>query len=51
MHHPMASHSAAAASAAIGPDCAMVPATGMGSLHGMTMEPVVTAASHNPLRT
>jgi uncharacterized surface protein with fasciclin (FAS1) repeats len=51
MHHPMASHSAAAASAAVGPDCAMVPATGMGSLHGMTMEPVVTAATHNPLLT
>jgi uncharacterized surface protein with fasciclin (FAS1) repeats len=29
----------------------MVPATGMGSLHGMTMEPVVTAATHNPLLT
>jgi uncharacterized surface protein with fasciclin (FAS1) repeats len=50
-HHSMASHSAAAASAAVGSDCAMVPATGMGSLHGMTMEPVVTAATHNPLLT
>jgi uncharacterized surface protein with fasciclin (FAS1) repeats len=50
-HHPMMSHSAAAAAAAFGPDCGMVPATGMGSLHGMTMDPVVTAASHNPLLT
>jgi uncharacterized surface protein with fasciclin (FAS1) repeats len=50
-HHPMASHSAAAASAAFGPDCTMVPATGMGSLHGMSMDPLVTAASHNPLLT
>jgi uncharacterized surface protein with fasciclin (FAS1) repeats len=29
----------------------MVPATGMGSFHGMSMDPVVTAASHNPLLT
>jgi uncharacterized surface protein with fasciclin (FAS1) repeats len=50
-HHPMASHSAAAAAAAFGSDCAMVPATGMGSLHGMMTDPVVTAASHNPLLT
>ena len=49
-HHPMASHSAAA-SAAFGSDCGMVPATGMGSLHGMMTDPVVTAASHNPLLT
>jgi uncharacterized surface protein with fasciclin (FAS1) repeats len=51
-HHPMASHSDAMAhSAAFGADCAMVPATGMGSFHGMSMDPVVTAASHNPLLT
>jgi uncharacterized surface protein with fasciclin (FAS1) repeats len=51
-HHPMASHSPAAASATtFGPDCGMVPATGMGSMHGMGMDPVVTAASHNPLLT
>ena len=49
-HHPMASHSAAA-SAAFGSNCGMVPATGMGSLHGMMTDPVVTAASHNPLLT
>jgi uncharacterized surface protein with fasciclin (FAS1) repeats len=49
-HHPMASHSAAAA-AAFGPDCGMVPTAGMGSMHGMSMDPVVTAASHNPLLT
>jgi uncharacterized surface protein with fasciclin (FAS1) repeats len=48
-HHPMASHSAAATT--FGSDCGMVPATGMGSLHGMSMDPVVTAASHNPLLT
>ena len=29
----------------------MVPATGMGSFHGMSMDPVVTAAAHNPLLT
>jgi uncharacterized surface protein with fasciclin (FAS1) repeats len=29
----------------------MIPGTGMGSVHGMTMDPVVTAASHNPLIT
>jgi uncharacterized surface protein with fasciclin (FAS1) repeats len=29
----------------------MVAATGMGSFHGMAMDPVVTAASHNPLLT
>ena len=51
-HHPMATHSTAAASAAaFGPDCGMVPTTGMGSMHGMSMDPVVTAASHNPLLT
>ena len=51
-HHAMASHShAMAESMAFGPDCGMVPATGMGSLHGMSMDPVITAASHNPLLT
>jgi uncharacterized surface protein with fasciclin (FAS1) repeats len=51
-HHAMASHShAMAESARFGPDCGMVPATGMGSFHGMAMDPVVTAASHNPLLT
>ncbi len=50
-HHPMASHSATAASATFGSDCGMIPATGMGSLHGMSMDPVVTAASHDPLLT
>jgi uncharacterized surface protein with fasciclin (FAS1) repeats len=37
--------------AAVGAGCGMVPATGMGSLHGMSMDPVVTAAAHNPLLT
>jgi len=51
-HHAMASHSPAMAeSARFGRDCGMVPATGMGSFHGMAMDPVVTAASHNPLLT
>jgi len=35
----------------IGTDCGMIPAAGMGSMHGMAMDPVVTAASHNPLIT
>jgi uncharacterized surface protein with fasciclin (FAS1) repeats len=51
-HHAMASHSHAMTEPArFGPDCGMVPATGMGSFHGMAMDPVVTAASHNPLLT
>jgi uncharacterized surface protein with fasciclin (FAS1) repeats len=29
----------------------MIPEAGMGSMHGMAMDPVVTAASHNPLIT
>jgi uncharacterized surface protein with fasciclin (FAS1) repeats len=33
----------------VGPECSMVPASGMGSLHSMAMEPVLTAASHSPL--
>ena len=37
--------------ATVGNDCGMIPATGMGSMHGMEMDPVVTAASHNPLIT
>jgi len=47
----MASHHAVADTAVFGSDCGMVPATGMGSLHSMGMDPVVTAASHNPLLT
>jgi uncharacterized surface protein with fasciclin (FAS1) repeats len=47
-HHPMADHSMAAR---FGSDCGMIPATGMGSFHGMSMDPVLTAASHNPLLT
>lgn len=51
-HHPMASHShAMTETARFGPDCAMVPTTGMGSFHSMSMDPVVTAAGHNPLLT
>lgn len=51
-HHPMPSHShAMAETARFGSDCGMVPATGMGSFHGMSMDPVLTAASHNPLLT
>lgn len=44
-HHPMAE------TARFGPDCGMVPVTGMGSFHGMSMDPAVTAAAHNPLLT
>jgi uncharacterized surface protein with fasciclin (FAS1) repeats len=51
-HHAMPSHShAMAETARFGPDCGMVPATGMGSFHSMSMDPVVTAARHNPLLT
>ena len=51
-HHAMAPHShPMAETARFGPDCGMVPATGMGSFHGMSMAPVVTAARHNPLLT
>lgn len=50
---PSSSHSRhsreMAASAPFGSDCGMVPATGMGSFHSMSMDPVVTAAAHNPL--
>jgi len=37
--------------AAFGSDCGMVPSTGMGSFHAMSMDPVLTAAAHNPLLT
>jgi uncharacterized surface protein with fasciclin (FAS1) repeats len=50
-HHPMARHSPMAHSAVFGPDCGMVPASGMGSFHSMSMDTVVTAARHNPLLT
>ena len=54
-----ASHSAAASpsesmaheAATIGNDCGMIPAAGMGSMHGMAMDPIAVAASHNPLIT
>jgi uncharacterized surface protein with fasciclin (FAS1) repeats len=49
-HHAMAHH-AMAHTAVFGSDCGMVPATGMGSIHGMSMDPVATAAAHNPLLT
>jgi uncharacterized surface protein with fasciclin (FAS1) repeats len=49
-HHPMTGHSMAE-SAPFGSDCGMIPATGMGSFHGMSMDSVLTAASHNPLLT
>jgi uncharacterized surface protein with fasciclin (FAS1) repeats len=38
-----------AGAAAFGPDCGMIPSSGMGSLHSMSMDSVVSAASHNPL--
>ncbi len=40
-----------AESARFGSDCGMIPATGMGSFHGMRTDAVITAASHNPLLT
>jgi len=49
--HAMASHHAMAESAPFGSDCGMIPASGMGSFHGMSMDPVVSAAAHNPLLT
>ena len=45
------SHSMTETGATIGTDCGMIPAAGMGSMHGMAMDPVVIAASHNPLIT
>jgi uncharacterized surface protein with fasciclin (FAS1) repeats len=50
-HHAMATHHPMAESAQFGSDCGMVPAAGMGSFHGMSMDTVVTAARHNPLLT
>ena len=50
-HHAMAEHTHAMADARFGSDCGMVPSTGMGSFHGMSMDPVATAAMHNPLLT
>jgi len=47
-HHEHMTHTAATP---FGSDCGMIPAAGMGSLHGMAMDPVVTAAAHNPLLT
>src|SRR5215469_4042688 len=48
--HAMHTHGhAMTESAPFGSDCGMVPANGMGSFHSMTMDPVVTAAAHNPL--
>lgn len=50
--HAMHSHShAMTGPAAFGPDCSMVPGSGMGSFHSMSMDPVITAARHNPLLT
>ena len=45
------SESMTESAATVGADCGMIPATGMGSMHGMAMDPVVTAARHNPLIT
>ena len=50
-HHAMATHHPMAESAQFGSDCGMIPAAGMGSFHSMSMDPVATAASHNPLLT
>jgi uncharacterized surface protein with fasciclin (FAS1) repeats len=45
------SESMAETAGTIGTDCGMIPAAGMGSMHAMAMDPMVTAASHNPLIT
>jgi uncharacterized surface protein with fasciclin (FAS1) repeats len=50
-HHAMATHHPMTESEQFGSDCGMIPAAGMGSFHGMSMDPVATAASHNPLLT
>ena len=52
-NHAAASPSAhmTESAATIGTDCGMIPASGMGSMHGMAMDPLVTAAAHNPLIT
>jgi uncharacterized surface protein with fasciclin (FAS1) repeats len=47
----MSEHMPAGHVMTIGTDCGMIPAAGMGSMHGMASEPVATAASHNPLLT
>lgn len=47
----MSEHMAAGHAMTIGTDCGMIPAAGMGSVHGMASEPAATAASHNPLLT
>lgn len=53
--HPSASMTEPAGTAGtagtVGTDCGMIPAAGMGSMHGMMTDPVVIAASHNPLIT
>lgn len=48
MHH---STTHASAMALVGASCHMIPDSGMSSMHSMSMDPVVTAASHNPLLT
>ena len=45
------SESMAETAGTVGTDCGMIPAAGMGSMHAMAMDPMVTAASHNPLIT
>ena len=50
-HHAMASHHPMAESAQFGSDCGMIPASGVGSLHSMSTDPVLQAAAHNPLLT
>jgi uncharacterized surface protein with fasciclin (FAS1) repeats len=48
-HRAMTHH--AVTQTAFGPDCGMVPHSGMGSFHSMSMDSVLTAATHNPLLT
>lgn len=46
---PSDSVSGSSANATFGAGCAAVPASGSGSFQGMAVDPVATAASHNPV--
>ena len=48
---PSTTAAPAAAVATFGSDCGMIPASGVGSLHSMSTDPVLQAAAHNPLLT
>lgn len=48
---PAAGSPASTTTGTVGAGCHKLPASGMGSVSGMTSEPVATAASHNPQLT